>query len=372
MSLYRMLGYKLFKQDEDGNTHMLRIVHMHKPYKITSSTKEPSEITVYDYDTKERKKVRTDSLKDYSPLKPDAIITLAIATINVDDKTSYKDVIITGTKYLNVEVSGGKTLPYVICRQNVTDVFYNILTTDEEHMMSGISISQDTCPTNVDFTLFLSADGISKYEFLNMYRTDTLEDVFKLVNLERYDAVLKDLYDTHVKYVNIPELAFKHHHEGWCDSVKELITQNHFKEDINQMLGITDLGFNIKDYLEERPLPGHEGQTYLVARDDFRYWLSSIYKINMREINFIEYDHDINMGDFNNATYMLLRGTDNVLYLAVYLVDGEYLESDLEAKAKELDFSTKFKIDFANSKYMEMISKHNINIPKKELNLSTI
>ena len=68
------LNNSLFKQNEDGSVHMLRIVHMHRPFKITDSTKDPTEITVYDYDTKEKRKVKVDTLSEYSPLQPDGIL----------------------------------------------------------------------------------------------------------------------------------------------------------------------------------------------------------------------------------------------------------------------------------------------------------
>ena len=50
MKLFAMVGYKLYKEEEDGHVHMIRIVHVKKPFKLTESTKEPSEITIFDYD----------------------------------------------------------------------------------------------------------------------------------------------------------------------------------------------------------------------------------------------------------------------------------------------------------------------------------
>ena len=35
----------------------------------------------------------------------------------------------------------------------------------------------------------------------------------------------------------------------------------------------------------------------------------------------------------------------------VYTVEGEFFEADLEEKAKEMDFSSKFKLSFEASKY---------------------
>ena len=116
--------------------------------------------------------------------------------------------------------------------------------------------------------------------------------------------------------------------------------------DINEMLGVSDVKFNIADYLVEKDLPGHEGETYNTVTQELGYWLSSIYKVNMSDICVLEFGHDINLGDFNNSRYILLRDNTQTLYLLVYTEDGEYYEADLEAKDKELDFSSKFRLDF--------------------------
>ena len=78
---------------------MVRIVGMYRPYKITDSTKDPSEIYIYDYEEKCKKKVRVDSLKEYSPLKPDGIATFSVVNIKDNKGKLCKDVIVTATKY---------------------------------------------------------------------------------------------------------------------------------------------------------------------------------------------------------------------------------------------------------------------------------
>lgn len=343
--VYNMKGYKLFKEEGD-HIHMIRIVHFRKPYKIKDSTKSPAEITIYDYDTDERKKVRVDSLSEYHPLKPDGIFTVTIANLLNSKNKIVKDIIVTGTKYLNMEV--GMTMPYAVCRQNITDIFYNLMCQDADDTMVGLALNQDTCPSNFDFGLMFAANSIeNNSEYINFYRTDTLDDILDMMDTSRFDRVLSDLYNTHCETVDNPAAYMKDHDAGWCRDLRTLLSNNCFQEDLNQMLGITNLGFIIAPYLEERDLPNGDGK-YLVACDAFRYWLSSIFKVNISEITFLEFDHDINLGDFNDATYFLFRDTTNKLYLAVYTSDGEYYEADLLAKAKEYDFSTKFKIDFYN------------------------
>lgn len=351
MRLYNMIGYKLFKQNEDGSVHMLRIVHMHRPFKITDSTKDPTEITVYDYDTKEKRKVKVDTLSEYSPLQPDGILTFNIATIaSRDGKTSSRDVIVTATKFLNVELKISN-IPYAVCRQSITDIFYNLLSTNDNDELVGLSVNQDTCPSNFDFRMMLACNDITYSEFINFYRTDSLEDILEMCNTQKFDDVLSDLYNKHVEAVKDPMLSFKNEHGGWCKNLKLLLEQNNFQTDINQMLGITEVDFEIAPYLEEHELPGKEDVHYLAANDELRYWMSLQYKVNIVEANFLEYDHDINLGDFNNTGYFLFKDNTKKLYLIVYRIKGEYFESDLIAKDKELDFSTKFKIKFNSSKF---------------------
>ena len=89
MRLYNMLGQKLFKM-EDGFVHMIRIVGMRKPYKITAATPDPTEIVIYDYDTQEKKKVRVAELSEYHPLKPDGILTVSAVWVK-DERGKTKD-----------------------------------------------------------------------------------------------------------------------------------------------------------------------------------------------------------------------------------------------------------------------------------------
>jgi hypothetical protein len=146
---------------------------------------------------------------------------------------------------------------------------------------------------------------------------------------------------------------------GWCRNLDILLKSNSFRSDINQMLGITDIGFILKPYIIEKELPGKDGEKYDSLTDDVRMWLSSIYKLNITDTTVLKYDHDIDLVEFKESKYFLLRDTTNVLYLVVYNENGEKFEADLDALANQYDFSTKFKLDFY-SKYNN-IKTDNIN-----------
>lgn len=352
MKLYNMIGYKLFKETEDGNIHMIRIVNVRKPYNTNSVVKDPAEITIFDYADDTRKKVRVDSLKEYSPLKPDGIATFSVATIRDSNNKPCKDVLVTAIKFLNLELKLS-SIPYVVCRQNITDIFYTYITSEENHNMVGLSVNQDTCPSNFDYRMMLAADSVEHSEFINFYRLDTLDDILSMVKINNYDTVLNDLYNRHVKHENKPELMFKSEHNGWCKDLKTLLETNNFMADVNQMLGITQVDFKVPDFLED--VKKDDEITYQVANYDLRVWLSSTYSVNMKEIAVMEFGHDINLADFNDNKYLLVRDSENKLYLMVYTTDGEFFGSDLEEAANQMDFSTKFKLAFFEKKYKNEI-----------------
>ena len=356
MRIYNMLGQKLFFEKEDGSIHMLRIVGMKKPFKITEATKDPSEITVYDYETKERKKVRVADLSKYHPLEPDGILALSTVWVRNEKGAITKDVIVTATKYLTMKLKISQ-IPFAVCRQSITDIWHNLFINDESEMIVGLAVNQNNCPTNFDYRLMFACDNVEYSDYINFYRTDTLEDLYPMIDMNKFNTVLDSLYKRHVKASKNPTLAFRSEDKGWCKDLKLLLSLNNFQHDINEMLDITQVDFCISDYLAEKEVsstkivdgkPNTKNIKYDIARDDFRYWLSLTYKENISEAVFVEYDHDINLADYQNNKYLLLRDNTNKLYLVVYTVTGQFFEADLIEKSKEMDFSTKFKIDFYN------------------------
>lgn len=346
MRLYNMLGQKLFKNMEDDSVHMIRIVGMRKPFKITAATPDPTEIVIYDYDTQQKRKVRVAELSEYHPLKPDGILTVSAVWVKDETGKITKDVIVSATKYLNLELKISQ-IPFAACRQSITDIWYNLYINDESQMMVGLAVNQNNCPTNFDYRYMFACDNIEYSDFINFYRTDTLEDLYPMMDINKFNNILADLYKRHVKASKKPELAFRSEDKGWCKDLKTLLSQNNFQYDINEMLDITAVNFTIADFLEYKESANGKVR-YPVAREDFRYWLSMQYKENISEAAFVEFDHDINLADYQQNRYLLLRDNTNKLYLVVYTIEGQFFEADLIEKSKQMDFSTKFKMDFYN------------------------
>lgn len=331
-SLKSMIGYKFFK-DNDDSLNMIRLL------KIRGN----GECTVLDEATNHKIIMKEDDLKDWVPLNPDAI--LFITTVKIPKgKDEVDDVIVATSKYLNLTV--GDTTPYAVCRQSITDIFYNLLCGDESEQIVGLSVNRDDCPTNFDMRLMVACNKITNQNVFYYYRTDTLDELLDLFGTKKADEVLNKLYTGHLKYTDNPKAFLRKEDKGWCKDLRTLLKENTFQNDMNQMLGITDVDFTLSDFLVTKQLP--DGQDYVTVEDELKIWLGGTFRINITDITVLEYNHDINLGDFNNSTYLFIRDNTKKLYFCVYTVDGQYLESDLEAQYNKLDVSDRWRIQFFN------------------------
>lgn len=344
MKISDSLGYKLYKEQEDGSLDIIRVMHVRKYV----DGGEPSEITIkhINEENSENEKVRVDSLKGYTPLMPDGLCKFS--TVSVKDMTTNelsKDVIITAHKINNIMVGDG--MPFAICRQSVTDVFHNLFCHDESEMIAGLSINLNNIPAGFDYGILLTCEEITYSDNVYFYRTDTLENILDFVKISKFDKVLSDLYE---EYCTInPAAIFRNECHGWCKNLKKLLSENTFQSDLDEMFGITSVDFDISEHILEDKLPDKE-EVFTTVDRDLKLWLSSIYKLNLGTVYILEYDHDINIADYNDMRYFLLRDSNKKLYMAVYTLAGEYKEAELSALDEQLDFSSKFRIHFM-SKY---------------------
>ena len=343
LKIENMIGYKIFKKEKD-DLKIYRILDTKKRNEGNDPT-----VKIKDLDNNEESIVKLSDLEGYTPLEPDAYITFNIVYIEDNGKKLY-DVIVTGSKMLNLKV--GDMTPYVVCRQSITDIFYNMMAKSEDDMIVGLSINQDDCPTNFDFRDFLSCDGVEETHYINYYRMDTIDSIIDIINTKNINNILEKNYIEHIKASKNVNAAFKKEDRGWCKDIKTLLKENNFQSDIDQMLGITAVNFKMEDYIERKILPGTKDEEYDTISDDLKLWLSQLHRININTISIIEFGYDIDLVDFKNSRYFLIRDNTNKLYLLVYTINEEELEFDLTNKAKD-DIESKYLLDFYNkySKY---------------------
>lgn len=337
MKVENMIGYKIFKSEND-ELIIYRIIDVHHVNKELF-------IKVKNLDTDEEKDVKMDELEGYTPLQPDAYITFNIVYIMNEGK-KLEDIIITASKVLNLKI--GDTTPFAICRQSITDIFYNMMAKNENDIIVGLSINQEDCPSNFDFRNFLACDGIDYSENVYYYRTDTIKDILPMININKYNKIMRKNFTDHLKATKNTNALFKKEDRGWCVDIETLIKENNFQSDIDQMLGITAVDFDISKCIEEKILPGTDDKTYESVTDSFKFWLSKLHRININTISIVEFGYDIDLVDFKNSRYFLLRDNTGKLYLLVYTIDRDELEFDLVNKYNKASDIDKYVLDFYN------------------------
>lgn len=346
-NLSNMKGIIYFKDSEEkeNEIQMIRLV--------SDTVSDKDTVIVYDYGSKTRQKMPASELKNWKALEPDGFFTTNIVTVTTTDGTEEKDVIVTINKILEMKYMHDMK-PYAICRQSITDIFYNLLCSDESQMIAGLSVNRDNCPTNFDYLSLLACNNLEQCDCVNFYRVDTIDDILELINTQMYDATLRKMYIDHIK---CEKRFFKENDDydkGWCRNLKTLLKVNNFQSDINDMLGIIDVEFDLSKYLIKKNFNAPDGTEveYDAINDDLRAWLSSVSKINIKDTAVVEYFFDIDLSEYNNNLYSFIRDTSKKLYFITFVPEGSYHESDLESSMNQVDFSTQFRLSYFN-KYEE-------------------
>ena len=279
-------------------------------------------------DGSEDKTTKEDLAEEgWIPLLPHGVVTTSVVELKGN-----RDVIVSMATMNDLSITG---VPRVVCRQSVTDFFYSMLSTTEEHDYVGVSTSVETCPANVPFEQLMMCDSILFSEMVNIYLDDNLDDIIPLITCSKYDEVLSKLYDRHVKSAGKPFLSLKSTDKGWCKTLPELLKINNFWIDVDQAFHISTVDFDLDEHIVEKGAV--DGITQQGLDEDTIAFFSSTYRINITDTIIIDYGYDINLADYNNINYLLIKSSvTKKTYFMRYLVDGEYIETDLKAQA-ELD-----------------------------------
>lgn len=164
-------------------------------------------------------------LDDYKMLKADGMIMFSIVRVGDID-----DVIVSLSK-----VPNESNLPYAVCRQSIFDFFSNNTNGNDNVIFVGVSVSQDTCPANIDFQQILSCNGVEYNKPIVVYIDDTLDDILSLFRHEKFNKVLKDL-------IEVSNSTFKDKIvTGYCKSISDLLTDNNFMYDFRKCFNIMEI-----------------------------------------------------------------------------------------------------------------------------------
>lgn len=253
--------------------------------------------------------------REYRLLIPDGYITLLIVKIT----DTIDDVIVSLHRYKDIE-ENNKALPYCVCRQCITDLFASQIKVNNTQYY-GISISQETCPVDVEFPIVLGCDGIRDMKQYSVYKDDRLEDILSMIDNKKYDKILFYNFCDHVKSKVKEKFAYtqivngdKKSYDGFCKDLKTLLIENNFKYDFCRAFNILPINCDLKQY---------KLSDNVRLTDDIKNNLSIILCINITDTIVIPYDSTIKLDEIKQD-YILVSDVNEDLYIIGYLHQGTY------------------------------------------------
>lgn len=259
----------------------------------------------------EKKKIDPKELKNYRMLRPDGYISFNIAVLS----KNLKDVIVIIST--NNDLIRGIKEPYAVCRQCVIDLFAKQLSQKHEDI-TGISVSRDTCPADVEFKNFLACEGVEYSEVMAYYIGDKLDTILSLIKKPSlYNNVLQDLFDDHCmiisnnnKYI-ANSYKKKRQVDGYCKTIEDLLNLNNFEYDLYRAFDIIPTDFAEDDFKEG------------VLSSKASEILSSIINANIDKSLVIKYDKDIDLSEIKRKT-ILVSDINGTVWVVGYTINGKY------------------------------------------------
>lgn len=232
-----------------------------------------------------------DEFSTYRRLNPDGYISYAIG----DLEDGVQDVIV--SFHRRIDLSTNKQLPFAVCRMNVYDIFSNTINQEEGVMYIGCSVSQESCPSDIEYPIMLACNGIHNIALTACYIEDTLDDILKLVNSAPYDGILYTLWSGYDKQKT----------RGVCKDLRELLTTNGFINDVYRGFNELKVGFKY--------IPELAGELIHAVED--------IVKYQILDPIWIKFDRDVDLNAIKDQ-YLIIRDTENDLWIVSYK-RGQYV-----------------------------------------------
>lgn len=289
-------GSKFFRYLEDENG-----VQIPDVIRIISADPIKNKIRYFDNDNKKQITTYEYLIENYKMLKADGMIIFTIVSVG-----QANDVMVALKDFARI----GDPLPYAVCRQSIHDFFGE----HNKNISVGVSVSQDTCPANIDFRSVMicepTKDQYSKS--IVIYLDDTLDDIFKFIKTTKFDNTLVALKQTVER-----EGLFNSRDKilGYCTTLRELLELNNFMYDFRKCFNIVEVPYHIDDSKD------------VLDMDNILY-LEKEFKMNIMETYMIKYTKEIDLKTIKRDYLLISSAAD--LYKNVYIVgydraDGDYI-----------------------------------------------
>ena len=328
--LNKYLGYIFFKAIDENSVKIIRIIDI-------DNNKE--NIVIKNLDNGNIENLKFTDISGYTPINPYGFVSFAKVEIDGSE-----DVIVSLYRLLDIKLDINE--PYAICRQSVNDFFYDLINNKNEGI-AGVSCTRENCPEGIPYESLAYCDKLDSFKIVNFYLTDTLDDILSCINTKKYDNTLEKLYNIHMNSVNpaYDKSTDKNiSHNGWCRNLKTLLTENNFINDIDTMRNVTAVDFKINDNINIKK--SSDGLEVPYLDETAIVFFSNVFKLGIKDAIAIEYDFDIDLSEFNNTKYFLVRDNDNKTYVIQYTLNAEYRQDELYSKANTLSGIDKLRLAF--------------------------
>ena len=245
-------------------------------------------IKYFDSDNNKCKMSYDNLINKFKMLTPDGLISFSSVQVNENP-----DVIVALKVFpkKNEDLDKMTDLPNVICRQMVVDFFANNINPDDNIL--GVSVSQETCPSNIAFNLLLACSGVYFSKMVAVYLDDTLDIILSLFDNSRFDSVLEEL---NTRYPDT---------KGIANSLEVLLRSNNFMYDFRKCFGIIEIPFKVNEDIEG------------LSAENIEY-LSKELKVNILETYLIRYSRTIDISKIKRD-YVLVASAQEA-FDKVYIV----------------------------------------------------
>lgn len=259
--------------------------------------KNAETIRVKDLITNTYKTMKVSELDKYTLLMPDAAISFNIVRIG-----ETKDVIVACNRSKGDQFNN-TPCPYLILRQNITDIHANIVQKNTNIQYVGCSATIDNIPEGVDFNILSACDELLYFCVVYYYIDDKLDDILECIpKISRYDQVLEEMNRMYCKFKNVPYTPGLH---GYYSKLVDLIKYNNMMYDIR-------VGFNIIPIKQDMIIDGR-GKLHYSLKEN----LEIIATHRMIDEFAMEYKKDIDLSKLRRK-YILVCDASEKLYIVQY------------------------------------------------------
>lgn len=274
-----------------------------------------------DMKTKKKREARLKDIKsEYKLLASNLILQLTNAiAFTTDGGRDVKDFI--ALAYEREDSNEIIETPIVVCRQSMTDPVFEMFNVDQSYSgIVGVSLVTDNLPCDFTADDLMYADKVYDGMLLNMYKTDTLDDILELIGedqMKLYNDNLSEIFEDakNNSFINLVDDVDKQvYGMGYCKSVEQLFYKNNFMLDLYSALNIVKLDYPIdyQDDTEIRKQPNGLSVSMMNI-------LEAVYGgIQIADAMYMEYDFDFDESSAK-MPYLLVMDKHNKLYIVAYI-----------------------------------------------------